>query len=115
MPFLELFEDINNERGDEKVDPTNVPCERVFGVLKYAEKALLNLQFGLLAKYAMAKFKVFALLPTIDTAKVEEFHSEISDIEKKMKQDKACTTKLVLVRQSLKIKILICTEPLLVK
>ena len=88
MPFLESFEDINNERGDEKVDPTNVPCERVFGVLKYAEKALPNLQFGLLTQHAMAKFnKVSALLPTIDTAKLEEFHFEISDIEQKMKQD----------------------------
>ena len=36
----------------------------------------------------MAKInKVSALLPTIDTAKLEEFHFEISDIEKKMKQD----------------------------
>ena len=88
MPFLESFEDINNERGNEKVDPTNVPCERVFGVLKYAEKALPNLQFGLLTQHAMAKFnKVSALLPTIDTAKLEEFHFEISDIEQKMKQD----------------------------
>jgi len=88
MPFLESFEDINNERGDEKVGPTNVPCERVFGVLKYAEKALPNLQFGLLAQHAMTKFnKVSVLLPSIVTAKLEEFHSEISDIEKKMKQD----------------------------
>ena len=26
MPFLESFEDINNEGGDGKVDQTNVPC-----------------------------------------------------------------------------------------
>ena len=70
------------------MDPTNVPCERVFGVLKYAEKALPKLQFGLLAHHAIAKFnKVSALLPSIDTTKLKEFHSEISDIEKKMKQD----------------------------
>ena len=54
MPFLESFEDINNDRGDEKVNPTNVPCERVFGVLTYAEKALPNLQFGSLAQHAIA-------------------------------------------------------------
>ena len=42
--------DINNERVDEKGDPTNVPGERVFGVLKYAEKAFPNLQFDLLAQ-----------------------------------------------------------------
>ena len=88
MPFLESFEDINNERGDEKVGPTNVPCERVFGVLKYAEKALPNLQFGLLAQHAMTKFnKVSVLLPSIVTAKLEEFHSEIFNIEKEMKKD----------------------------
>ena len=46
MPFLESFEQVNEERGDETVDPTNVPVERVFGVLKYAEKALPNLKFG---------------------------------------------------------------------
>ena len=56
--------------------------------MKYAEKAFPNLQFGSLAQHAMAKFnKVSALLPTIDTAKLEEFHFEISDIEQKMKQD----------------------------
>ena len=56
MPFLESFEQVNEERGDEIVDPTNVPVERVFGVLKYAEKALPNLQFGLLAQHTMAEF-----------------------------------------------------------
>ena len=70
------------------MDPTNVPCERVFGVLKYAEKAPPNLKFGLLTQHAMAKFnKVSALLSTINTAKLEEFHFEIFDNEKKMKQD----------------------------
>ena len=39
MPFLESFEDVNQEREDEAVDPTNVPVERAFGVLKFAEKA----------------------------------------------------------------------------
>ena len=71
-----------------KVDPTNFPCERVLGVLKYPEKALSNLQFDLLVQHAMAKFnKVSDLLSCIDTVKLEEYHSEISDIEKKMKQD----------------------------
>ena len=88
MPFLESFEQVNEERGDENVDPTNVPCERVFGVLKYAEKALPNLQFGLLAQHTMAKFnKVSALLPSIDPALLEQFHSEISEIETRMKQE----------------------------
>ena len=54
MPFVESFEDVYNGRDDEKVDPTNVACERVLGVLKYTEKALPNLQFHLLAKHAIA-------------------------------------------------------------
>ena len=88
MPFLESFEQVNEERGDETVDPTNVPVERVFGVLKYAEKALPNLQFGLLAQHTMAKFnKVSAHLKSIGSAKLEEYHSQITEIEKRMKQE----------------------------
>jgi len=88
MPFLESFEQVNEVRGDETVDPTNVPVERVFGVLKYAEKTLPNLQLSLLAQHTMVKFnKVSAHLPIIGSAKVEEYHSQISEIEKRMKQD----------------------------
>ena len=88
MPFVQSFEDVHNGRDDEKVDPTNIACERVLSVLKYTEKALPNLQFDLLAQHARAKFnKVFDLLSSIDIAKLEEFHSEISYIEKKMKED----------------------------
>ena len=66
MPFLESFGQVNEERGDETVDQTKVPVERVFGVLKYAEKALPNLKFGLWAQHTMVKFnKVSALLPSI--------------------------------------------------
>ena len=86
MPFLESFENVNQERGDEIVDPTNVPVERVFGVLKYAEKALPNLQFGLLAQHTMTKFnKVSDDLPNIEPAKLEQFHSIISVLKKRMK------------------------------
>ena len=74
MQFLEPFLQMNEERGYETVDPTNVPVERVFGVLKYAEKALSNLQFGLFAQHTMAKFiKVLAQHPSIGPAKLEEF------------------------------------------
>ena len=70
------------------MDPINITCERVLSVLKYTEKALPNLQFDLLAQHARAKFnKVFDLLSSLDTAKLEEFHSAITGIEKKMKQD----------------------------
>ena len=65
-----------------------VPIERVFGLLKFAEKALPNLQFGLLAQHTMAKFnKVSEVLPNIDPAKLEQFRSQISVIEKRMKQN----------------------------
>ena len=53
MPFLESFEQVNEERGDDTVDPTNVPVEIVFGVLRDAEKALPNLQFDLLAQQSI--------------------------------------------------------------
>ena len=60
----------------------------ILGILKYTEKALSNLQFGLLAQHAMAIFnKVSDLLSSTDTVKLEEFHFKISEIEKKMKQD----------------------------
>ena len=54
MPFVESFEDVHNGRDDEKVDPTNIACERVLSVLKYTEKALPNLQFDLLAQHTRA-------------------------------------------------------------
>ena len=86
MSFLESFEQVNEER-DDTVDPTNVPVERVFGVLKYAEKALPHLQFGLLAQHTMANVnKEAEPLKNIDPAKLEQYHFEISVIEKQMKQ-----------------------------
>ena len=68
------------------MDPTNVLYGWVFGVLKYVENSLLNLQFGLLVQHTMAQFnKVSALLSSIDTANLK--NSEMPDIEKKMKQE----------------------------
>ena len=31
MPFLESFEQVNEKRGDETLNPTNVPCESLWG------------------------------------------------------------------------------------
>ena len=39
MPILETFLQMNEEGGDEAVDSTNVPVERVFEVVNYAKKA----------------------------------------------------------------------------
>ena len=61
--------------------------DRIFELLKFAEKALPNLQFGLLAQQSlMAKFnQVSEDLPNIDPSKYDQFHSEVSVIEKRMK------------------------------
>ena len=77
MPFLETFLQMNEERGDETVDPTNVPVERVFGVVKYAKK----------------NFSTH--LPSIGSAKLEEYHSQISEIEKRITQDHSQTFSLL--------------------
>ena len=69
MPFLEPFLQMNEERGYETVDPTNVPVERVFGVLKYTEKAFST------------------HLPSI--------HSKISEIENQITQDHLQTFSLL--------------------
>ena len=88
MPFLESFEQVNEKRGDDTMDQTIVPVERVFVVLKYAEKALPYLQFGLLAQHKMAEFnKVLAHLPSIGPAKLKEFTLKYQKTEKRMKQD----------------------------
>ena len=56
--------------------------------LQYAENALSNWQFGLLARYTMPKLnKVSDDLAIIDPAWLEQFHFEVSVIEKRMKQD----------------------------
>ena len=86
IPFLVSFENVNQERWDEIVDLTNDPFERVFGLLKFAGKPLPNLQFGLLAQHTIAKFnKVSEELANIDPAKLQQFQSEVSLIEKQMK------------------------------
>ena len=68
------------------VDPTNIACERAFGLLKYAEKHLLNLQFGLLANHAVAKFNRLDLaLESFDENELEEIHASIPTIEAHLK------------------------------
>ena len=86
-PFLEPFTVVEEGTEQHLIDPTNVPCERVFGLLKYAEKHLLNLQFGLLAHHAVAKFnRLDLMLGSLDSDCLEKIHSDIPDIEKKIKE-----------------------------
>ena len=85
--FLEPFTEVEEGTEQDIIDPTNIPCERVFGLLKYAEKHLLNLQFGLLAHHAVAKFnRVDLTLDSLDTDCLESIHSDIPRIEQKLKQ-----------------------------
>ena len=85
-PFLEPFSELEEGTEEHFVDPTNIACERVFGLLKYAEKHLQNLQFGLLASHAVAKFNRLDLaLDSYDSSTLEEIHANISTIEKHLR------------------------------
>ena len=86
-PFLEPFTEVDEGTEENLIDPTNIPCERVFGLFKYAEKHLGKLQFGLLANHAIAKFNRLDLkLDSLDPEQLEKIHSEIPKIEKLLKQ-----------------------------
>ena len=86
QPFLEPFSELEEGTEEHLVDPTNIACERAFGLLKYAEKHLLNLQFGLLANHAVAKFNRLDLaLESFDENELEEIHASIPTIEAHLK------------------------------
>ena len=86
-PFLATFTEVDEGTEDNLIDPTNIPCERVFGLFKYAEKLLGKIQFGLLANHAVAKFNRLDLeLNSFETTRLEKIHSEIPIIERKLKQ-----------------------------
>ena len=86
QPFLEPFSEVEEGTEENVIDPTNISCERAFGLLKYAEKHLVNLQFGLLANHAVAKFNRLDLaLDSYDSSKLEEIHANIPAIEKHLK------------------------------
>ena len=87
QPFLEPFSELEEGTEEHLVDPTNIACERAFGLLKYAEKHLQNLQFGLLASHAVAKFNRLDLaLDYYDSSILEEIHANIAIIEKHLKE-----------------------------
>ena len=86
-PFLEPFREVEKGMEQYEIDPTNVPCERVFGLLKYAEKHVLNLQFGLLANHAIAKCnRVDTMLNSLDSNVLTSIHSDIPNIDQRLKQ-----------------------------
>ena len=86
QPFLEPFKDVEEGTEQHQIDPTNIPCERVFGLLKYAEKHLLNLQFGLLANHAIAKFNGIDKMDSVNSTKLESIHADSPNIEQRLKQ-----------------------------
>ena len=86
QPFLEPFSEIEEGTEEHLIDPTNIACERVFGLMKYAEKHLTNLQFGLLANHAIAKLNRLDLaLESFGSKRLEEIHASIPTIEAKLK------------------------------
>ena len=89
QPFLEPFKNVEEGTEHHVIDPTNIPCERAFGLLKYAEKHILNLQFGLLANHAIAKFNgIEKILDSVDSDQIENIHADIPEIERRLKQQK---------------------------
>ena len=86
MPFLNDFLLVEEGSENNQIDPTNVPVERAFGVFKFIEQHLVNLQFGLIAATTIAKFNHLQNeLENYDSDLIWDAHSEINATEKKLK------------------------------
>ena len=86
MPYLNDFLIVEEGTENHHIDPTNVPVERAFGVFKYVEKLLCNLQFELISATAVAKFNNLPEeLETYEADLIWNARSRISDIEKDLK------------------------------
>ena len=85
-PFLNEFMVVEEGTENHKIDPTNVPVERSFGIFKYLEQLLVNLQFGLLSQTAIAKFNhLHAELDSYEPSVILNAHADISTLEATMK------------------------------
>ena len=85
-PFLNEFMVVEEGTENHKIDPSNVPVERSFGIFKYLEKLLVNLQFGLIAQTAIAKFNhLHATLDSFETSVILDAHADINTLEASMK------------------------------
>ena len=84
MPFLESFENVNQERGDEILDPTNDPVNASIGYwnLQRRHYPIYRSVFWHNIKWPNSiKFKnIYRILIPL-----EQFHAEVSVIEKRMK------------------------------
>lgn len=86
MPYLNDFLIVEEGTENHIVDPTNIPAERAFGVFKFIENHLVNLQFGLISATTIAKFNHLATeIENFDSDLIWDAHSQINDIEKKLK------------------------------
>ena len=88
MPFLSPFLIVEDGTENNLIDPTNVPVERSFGMFKFLEKLLVNLQFGLLSAMTLAKFNhLNEQLQSFDSDKLWNAHAEIDSIEARMRKE----------------------------
>ena len=86
MPYLNDFLIVEDGTEDHIIDPTNIPAERAFGVFKFIEKHLVNLQFGLISATTIATFNHLEKeIDNFDSDRIWDAHSQISDVERKMK------------------------------
>ena len=86
MPYLNQFLIVEEGTENHQIEPSNVPVERAFGIFKFIEKLLVNLQFGLISATTIAKFNHLPNeLETYDSDIIWKAHSQISKIEKDMK------------------------------
>ena len=86
MPYMNQFLIVEEGTEDHIIEPTNVPVERAFGIFKYIEKLLVNLQFGLISATSIAKFnRLPNELEKYNPDIIWNAHSQISEIEKDMK------------------------------
>lgn len=86
MPYLNQFLVVEEGTENHQIEPSNVPVERAFGIFKFIEKLLVNLQFGLISATTIAKFNHLPNeLETYDSDIIWNAHSQISAIEKDMK------------------------------
>ena len=86
MPFLNDFLIVEEGTEGNQIEPTNVPVERAFGMFKFIEKLLVNLQFGLISATTIAKFNHLPdELEKYDANLIWDAHSRISIIENEMK------------------------------
>ena len=114
MPYLNAFLIVEEGTENHIVDPTNIPAERAFGVFKFIEQHLVNLQFGLISATTIAKFNHLATeIENYDSDLIWDAHSQINDIEKKLKAKHTAQINFrVEFAESMRIEVHVLFEPI---